>query len=238
MRRVLFLMSIVLLPGCDWSSDRSKTIQGAGKEARQERPIKDVNEVQISGVGKLIITQGDTESLVIKGDQLVLSHIKSEVDDGTLYISPKDDMQLRSKSEILYYLTVKNIKELGLSGAIELEAKSLKADELKLDISGSSRAQMGIEVDKLKVHLCGSAKIYLEGEAKKQKVEASGSAHYDAGALQSAQAKIQAEGACRVTVAVRKKLYVKSSGVSVVSYKGNPHVKVHSSGAASVKRVG
>lgn len=238
MRGLLFLMSIVLLPGCDWSSDRSKTIQGAGREGRQERPIKDVDEVQIAGVGKLILSQGDTESLIIKGDQLVLDHIKSEVDDGTLYIRPENDVHLRSKTEIEYFLTLKKIKEIELSGAIEMESKSITADELKLEFSGSTRVKAAIDVNKLKVDACGSAKIYLEGEAKKQKVEASGSVHYDAGTLESGRAKIEAEGASRITVAVRKKLEVKSSGVSVVSYKGDPHVKINAFGASSVQKVG
>lgn len=238
MKRLLFLMSIVLLPGCDWSSRGGKTIQGAGKKARQERPIKTVNEVQLSGVGKLILTQSDTESLVIKADEKVLPHIISEVDDGTLFIHPANDMQLRSKSEIVYRLSLKNIKEIELSGAVEMEAKSITANELKLECSGSTRIKAGIAVDRLKVDACGSAKIYLEGDAKKQKIEASGSVHYDAGALESARAKIESEGASRVTVAVRKKLEVKSSGVSVVSYKGNPHVKINSSGASSVQKVG
>lgn len=238
MKRLLFLVIIFLLPGCEWSSQETKTVQGTGKKARQERPIKDVDELQISGVGKVIITQGDTESLIIKGDELVLPYITSEVDDGTLYIRPQNDLQLRSKSEIVYVITVKNIKEIGVSGALEVQAESLNVDNLKLECSGTSRVQMAIDVDKLKVHICGSSKIYLEGEAKKQKVEASGSAQYDAGTLQSDRAKIQAEDACRVTIAVRKKLHVKSSGVSVVSYKGNPHVKVHSSGASSVQKVG
>lgn len=239
MKRLLIFMSILLLPACEWwSSKETKVIQGAGKMTRQERPIKDVEELQIGGVGKVVVKQGNEESLVITGDALILPHIISEVDEGTLYIKPADDLQLRSKSEIVYQITVKSLKEIGISGAVELESPLLTSQELKLDCSGATRAQLAVAVDTLKVHVCGSAKLSLEGEAKKQKVETSGSAQYDAGALQSDRAKVTTEGASHVTIAVGKKLEVNSSGVSVVTYHGNPLVKVHSSGASSVEKVG
>ena len=238
MKRLFLLISLALLPGCDWFSQSTKIIQGSGSTVRQERSIQGVDEIKLSGVGKLILKQGESESLVIEADENILSHIVSQVEGDTLSIYPEDHALFRSKSEIIYHVILHKIKEIELSGSIEMDASLITADKLELKLSGSSRVKAALKVDKLKVKADGSAKIFLEGEAKKQTVKAAGSVQYDAGSLESERAKLVVAGASRVTVAVSKKLEVEASGVSVVSYKGNPQVIISSTGASSVQKVG
>ena len=228
---------LTLLPGCDWFAS-SKTIQGSGIKAGEERPIKDVDELKVAGSGKVILKQGDTESLVIEADDNILPHIITEVDDGELSIHPEKNMNLRSKSGIMYYLTLKKIEEIKLSGAVDLESSLIEAKKLEFDLSGATKVKACIKTDTLEIEGSGASKLYLEGETNKQEVKISGSMHYDAGSLKSDVAEIEVSGASRVTVAVRKKLEVEASGVAVISYKGDPEVTIDSSGAASVQKVG
>ncbi len=228
---------LMVLPACDWFIS-SKTIQGSGIKARQEYPIKDVDELKVSGSGKVILKQGDTESLVIEADDNILPHIEVEVDDGELSIHPERNTNLRSKSGIVYYLTLKEIEEIKLSGVVELESSLIEAKKLEFELSGATKVKARIKTDTLEIEGSGASKLYLEGETNKQKVEIAGSMHYDAGSLQSEIAEIEVLGASRVTVAVRKKLEVEASGVAVISYKGDPEVTKEISGAASVQKVG
>ncbi len=237
MKQFALLSLLILLPACDWFAN-SKTIQGSGIKARQEYPIEDVDELKVAGSGKVILKQGDTESLVIEADDNILPHIIIEVDDGELSIHPEHNSNLRSKSGIVYYLTLKKIEEIELSGAVELESSLIEAKKLEFGLSGATKVKARIKTDTLEIEGSGASKLYLEGETNKQKVEISGSTHYDAGSLQSESAEIEVSGASRVTVAVRKKLEVEASGVAVISYKGDPQVTIDSSGAASVQKVG
>ncbi len=227
----------MVLPACDWFTN-SKTIQGSGTRARQEYPIKDVDELKVAGSGKVILKQGDTETLVIEADDNILSHIEVEVDDGELFIHPERNTNFGSRSGIVYYLTLKEIEEIRLSGAVELESSLIEAKKLEFELSGATKIKARIKTDTLEIEGSGASKLYLEGETNKQKVEISGSMHYDAGSLKSEVVEIEVSGASRVTVAVRKKLEVEASGVAVVSYKGDPEVIIDSSGAASVQKVG
>ncbi len=238
MKRLFLLSLFAVVPGCDWFPTNTKVIQGDGKVTRHKRFIENVAEIQLSGVGKFILTQGDTESLVIEADEKVLPFIISDVKDGELSIHPQEHMHLRSKSKIIYHVTLKELHKIELSGSIDMHADKIDSKKLEIEVSGSSRIKAALKVDKLKVKTQGSAKIYFEGDAKRQKVKAAGSVHYDAGSLESQRAKLEVAGASRVTVAVSKKLEVEASGVSVVSYKGNPQVVISSSGASSVQKVG
>ena len=106
MKRLFLLISLALLPGCDWFSQSTKIIQGSGSTVRQERSIQGVDEIKLSGVGKLILKQGESESLVIEADENILPHIVSQVEGDTLSIHPEDHALLRSKSEIIYHVTL------------------------------------------------------------------------------------------------------------------------------------
>ena len=237
MKQFALLSLLILLPACDWFAN-SKTIQGSGIKARKEYPIEDVDELKVAGSGKVKLKQGDTELLVIEADDNILPHIITEIDDGELFIHPERNTNLRSKSGIVYYLTLKNIEEIKLSGAVDLESSLIEAKKLEFGLSGATKIKARIKTDTLEIEGSGASKLYLEGETNKQEVKISGSMHYDAGSLQSDVAEIEVSGASRITVAVRKKLEVEASGVAVVSYKGNPEVTKEISGAASVEKVG
>ncbi len=237
MKQLALISLLSLLPACDWF-EKVKTIKGSGIKARQERPIKDVDELKVTGSGKVILKQGATESLVIEADDNILPHIISEVDDGELFIHPERNTNLRSKSGIVYYFTLKQIEEIKLSGAVELESSLIEAKKLEFELAGATKVKARIKTDIVEIEGSGASKLYLEGETNRQKAEISGSVHYDAGSLKSDSAEIEASGASRVTIAVRKQLEIEASGVAVVSYKGDPEVTIDSAGAASVQKVG
>ncbi len=238
MKRLLAISFLALLPACDWLAAGTKTVTGSGRREKRVVEVKNIQELKAMGCGRIFLKQGEQESLVIHADDNLLPYIVAGVDDGELIIGPKKNTNLISKLGIDYYLVVKEIDHIELSGALELETRSLKAKRLELELSGATKVKARVAVDELLVQASGAAKLYIEGFAKKQTIEIAGSMHYDAGRLQSKSALVEASGASRVTIAVDKSLDVQASGVAVVSYNGNPKTKIESLGASSVSKVG
>ena len=76
---VLVLLAVVALAsGC---------AKGEEDLASVTREVGDFDEVVLSGIGELTITQGEKESLTIEAHERLLPKITTEVRDDTLHIS-------------------------------------------------------------------------------------------------------------------------------------------------------
>ncbi|MHB1357411.1 MAG: GIN domain-containing protein, partial [Anaerolineae bacterium] len=114
---VLGLVVVLSLSGCTLSTmfGSSTRITGSGNEITETRKVSGFNGVVLSAVGKLVITQGDTEKLTITGDDNIVTLIKTEVRDGKLVIEfERLGLNVNPLTSITYNLTVVNINSLQL----------------------------------------------------------------------------------------------------------------------------
>ena len=70
----LFLIGLILLTACSLSSiqDSGETITGSGNVVTENRPVSGFDGVSHTGIGRVIITQGEEESLTIEADDNIL----------------------------------------------------------------------------------------------------------------------------------------------------------------------
>ncbi len=54
-----------------------RTIQGSGDVITESRDVSGFDSVSLTGIGRVIITQGDKESLTIEADDNLLEYITS-----------------------------------------------------------------------------------------------------------------------------------------------------------------
>ncbi len=239
MKKLAIVFLCLLLPGCVWwAGGDQKRIYGSGIIIKQERSIRDIHSVDISGMGTVVLSQGDTESLEIETDDNLMQYIISDVDGHTLKIKIDDKVRIQPSSTIVYYLAVKKIKKIVLQGAVKVKAGKIETDELSFQMFGSSRIDATIDVKELEVESSGSTKCNLQGNAEKQKIKISGSGFYNAGKLLSKECDIDVSGAARIMVNVTDDLKVDASGVAFIGYKGDPNVRKKSAGATTIQKVG
>jgi hypothetical protein len=192
--------------------------QWVGTRCRRAEERYGFSAVSLSGSGRLLIEQGETESLTITADDNLLPHIKSEVSGGRLELGSKDSMtNLRPSTEIIYKLTVTNLQDVDISGSGTADIKRVRAERLKLEISGSGR-------------------VSAAGGADDLQIEISGSGGYQGDALQSKRAGVDISGSGSAVVAVSDKLDVEVSGSGSVAYIGDPQVHQEISGSGSVRK--
>jgi hypothetical protein len=192
----------------------------------------------VSGSGELTVVQGDVESLTVEADNNLLTLIRAEVHNGRLSIGPRN-VNLRPTKAIVYRLSVKNLKDLELSGSVHGKMDAIKTDRLALHLSGSGRMEVPhLEAGTLSTHISGAGSTSVGGEVEKQEIRISGSGNHHASDLKCAQAEARISGSGHVSLWVTQSLAAHISGSGHVEYRGNATVDAHVSGSGRVRRHG
>jgi len=230
----LALVVLFALSGC---------VRGSGNVVTEEREIGEIEQVELSGVGRLEITQGDSTALTVEADDNLMQYIKTESDNGTLEISVRSGtfpfFAVDPSATIVYRLTVPALSRASLSGSGEIVGTAIETDELEIDISGSGSVDLrDLAVERFAYELSGSGKAAVSGTASRQEVTISGSGRLDAGELRCADASIDINGSGRAIVWVTDQLEVDISGSGDVQYYGSPKIDQNVSGSGSMRNLG
>ncbi|MCA9862868.1 MAG: DUF2807 domain-containing protein [Thermomicrobiales bacterium] len=201
------------------------------------RDVSNFAAIQLQGVGQMQIVQGEQEYLTIDAEEKVLKRITSEVRAGTLVIEPARDF--RTDQPIVYYVGVKTLGNLSVSGSGAASADVLTADEILLEARGTSSITItSLTATALQATLAGNSKISLAGTVERQEVTLQGTSVYDAGNLASTDATVTASDTAQAVVHANATLTATASGVAKIVYSGDAAVTPNTSGVASITQAG
>ncbi len=230
---LLFLVLVLVLPGCDWFSCCSHCPNGNENLVREEREgLAQFHEVAVNGSGTLHLSQAEIESVAVEASAHALAKVVTEVHEGVLHIYTRGGSCCGGKEVIHYYVAAPAIDAVKLSGGVKLEAPKLEVKSVALEATDSSSVEAHIVAENCVVRGSGSATFKLDGQAEKQYVELIGSGSFDGGTLAGKEGEIAAAGSAHVAMNVTEKLVISAYDESVVEYKGCPSLAIRSSGAA------
>jgi hypothetical protein len=207
---------------------------GTGGEARD---VRDFQEVELQGIGTLRITQGDTESLTIEAEPRLLRRIETTVRNSRLTIRPS--RPIRTREQIIYNLTLKQLTALDISGAGRAEAAQITGDRIHVGLSGAgAMAINALTATTLDVAVSGNGVCALSGTVDSQTVVLSGASRFEAADLASNAASVVVQGAAKATVRVSGTLNAQVSGAGQVDYIGDPAITQQVAGVGRLTKVG
>jgi hypothetical protein len=213
-------------------------IQGLGNMVTEDRPVSDFNRVSLTGVGEMIITQGEEESLTVEADDNLMPYIKTKVEKGTLILGFTDEIKnkhIRPGKRIKFNLSVADITGLDISGAGDVNVTSLDTDRLEIVVGGAGDVSIrSLTAEGLVVHLNGAGNVELAGQVAEQDVEINGFGAYQAAKLESQTAIVQVNGAGSATLWATDTLDVRIPGAGNVTYHGNPDVTKKITGVGTI----
>jgi hypothetical protein len=234
-------------------------IRGSGDVTTETREVSGFNAVNLAGIGELILTQGDEASLQVEAEDNLMRYLETEVRGDTLVLGIKESWRMNSiwpTKPIKFYVTLKDITAVTITGSGSARAEKLEATNLELNVYGSGDIQVdevnakrakvnltgsgNIEVDTLtadEVHtsISGSGECRLSGEVSQQELHITGSGDYLAKKLASQMADVTVSGSGGSTLWVTDTLEVRLSGSGDVKYYGEPQVSKNISGSGHVK---
>jgi len=237
------IFTAILLTAFALTGISQKTINDPNAE---KRGVSGYHGVAVSGSIELFLTQANEESVAISADDpKQLDKIITEVRSGILHIylenknKIKIDWKLNSK-KIRAYVSVKSIDYLSSAGSGNVHIEGgLKADKLKIDISGSGNIKGNLAIkDDLTVGLSGSADADFSGNAEKSDFHISGSGNIGTYDFVTDFCKISISGSGNVRTTVNKELSAHISGSGDVFIKGDGLIRDYtSSGSGKFKRL-
>ncbi|NCO65207.1 MAG: DUF2807 domain-containing protein, partial [Solirubrobacter sp.] len=146
-------------------------------------------------------------------------------------------IRLVPSKPINFFVTVKNLNGIDLSGVANIKEAKIKTDTMDLSTSGSSDVTLNIEANELTSRSSGSTKFNMSGTVDRQQVDISGSGTYSAADLASQDCGVTISGSGSCTVRASGTLDVRISGSGEVSYIGNPSVAQSISGSGTVRKL-
>ncbi len=207
---------------------------------QEQRPVANFNRIALSGYGEIILTQGEAESLTIETEPETLEKLRSEVRDGTLVLEFTNwwNWIFSSKPPIKYYISVRQLEGVTISGSGSLQCGGLKTDALRLLTSGSAQIDIEpLEARHVDIRVSGSAKGGIAGMTDGLEIHISGSAKILAPELKAKNAEVHISGSGDVVLNAAESLDVHISGSGSVRYFGQPRLTQHISGSGRIEAV-
>lgn len=232
--RIGLLGIVVLLLGA------CVVVRGSGSLITESRAVGNFERVDLSGSGKVLITQGEEESLTVETDDNVMRYIRTNVRNRTLHLSTDmRQLSIVSPTRLRFTLQVKDLTGLDLSGSGSIVAERVVADRFDMNLSGSGSMRIDeLTADQLNVDVSGSSNVQVGGETTRANIDISGSGDVAVDNLRSDAVDVQVSGSGTATVWAIETLDLDLSGSGAVSYYGQPSLNSSTSGSGTINNLG
>lgn len=209
---------------------------GAGEVVKDTRNVGRFNALKLSTGARVIIQQGDRYSVAVQAEQNVVPLVDTYVEDGVLVV--EDNRRFKS-SNAEVVITLRHVTSIGTTGSVAVTAQGLSAPHLSVSMGGSSALTLkSVSIGKLRAALGGSSALKVGGVADDFSSELGGSSALQASELEANAISVSSGGSAHATVWAKQSLRLSVGGSSGVSYYGDVHPMLATSGSAIVKSLG
>jgi hypothetical protein len=214
-------------------------VRGSGNIITQTREVGNFDTINVEYPAKILIIQGDTESVEIEADDDLLPELQTQVKNHTLEIFYKKtgDKHINPTQPVMITVIVKDLAEVDFTSAGELTIKGLKTDKLEVALSGAGNLKLNdIDAKNLVVNLSGAGSMDAFGTTDDLDVNISGFGGFNGAELHVKTANVTISGAGSATVWVDDELNAEISGAGSVNYYGSAKVTKQINGIGGVNQ--
>lgn len=219
----------------------NSNVMGASlfQDKKETRNVGDFDEIGLAIPANLYLTQGTKNEVIIEADEDLLEKIETEVHGSSLNIKFEKWYNYRGIGDINVYITVKDIKELVVSGSGDIMAKSaIKSDKLSFIVSGSGSVLIDdLTVNDVSAMITGSGDVKIQGKVKANELDATvtGSGDFDSKDIEFKEADLSITGSGSIQAFVSGELDATITGSGRIYYKGNPVIDADITGSGKIK---
>ena len=143
------------------SSSSSNASQGSGVAATETREVPSFTGVELAGGNNVTVRVGAERSVVVHGDDNLLSRITTQVEDSDLVVGQTPG-SIESKSPTWVEVSVPSLDALTLTGSGILAVTGIEAANVTVTLSGSGIVRASGTATRLDVDLPGSGEAGLK----------------------------------------------------------------------------
>lgn len=246
------LLSILFAPNLGWStpplihwSDGDFYVgpgdSGSGNVITETRQAAGFHAVSVDYPARVLIRQGNAESVEIEAEDNLMPNLRTEVTNGALriYYQRTGERYITPTKIVVVTVTVEELDEVDFSSAGDLALEGIKADALDISFSGAGNLELkDVDVMDLEVDMSGAGSMTASGAAENLDLDISGFGDFKGENLQCGNVRVVISGAGSATVWAESQLDAEISGAGSVNYYGSPDVTKEINGLGSVNRAG
>ena len=208
-----------------WEEDEEEW-QENSNDSEAVSNLTDFDELEISGIVDLHITQGNGYDVKLRGSSSEKEKYRVVRMGNTLVIDYDDEKSLRWKKlsfdEIRIDITMPELDKLEIKGAGKASFSGFTEDDMKIKILGAIKAEGNINARDLSVYVSGASELSLSGKGNTMDAKILGASQFRGYDYTLKDALVEASGASEASVFVTGRLEIEEGLASKVSYRGNP----------------
>ena len=211
---VVALLGTVLFGG----SSSPSLNEGSGQAMTEARTVAPFTGVTLAGTNNLIVRVGGAQSVVVRADDNVVSHVTTRVLAGRLVVGNTHG-SFSGKTPMTVTISVPRLDNVTLGGSGTIALTGIDTNRLTVSIGGNGVVHASGSADRLDVALAGTGDAELRGlTAKAVRVTVTGSGH--------------------VVVTATRRLDAAVPGTGSIGYAGDPpHVTTSITGTGAITPV-
>ncbi|HXD77725.1 MAG TPA: head GIN domain-containing protein [Puia sp.] len=215
-----------------------KRIHGNGNVTTQDRPVSNFKNVEVGGAAKVLVSQGDRNSVKIEVDENLQQFVEVLQEGNKVVVRTKPGYNLDPSGDLKIHVTSPVYNDIDASGACDIigQGTITNPEKMSLHISGAGDMKMELNAPEIDAEVSGSGNVDLKGETKNVDIDLTGAANAHCFDLKSETTKVEISGAGTADVYASVKLSAEVSGAGTVNYKGGGQVDQHVSGAGSIHK--
>ena len=243
----LFLIA-ALLSGCCNVGNLVQRVRGirvitpSDVIVTETRSVSGFTALDMRSFGKVVLTQGDSESLTITGSDNVVPLVKTTVSGGLLAIDMDrvtNITTLDRDNVLTFEITVRDLTGLTVSGLGDVEMDTLTTSALAVTMDGAGRVMLGdLSAESVEITVGGLGNVEIAGRVTRQQIEISGAGEVNNADLECQTAEVNIPGLGSATVWVTSQLTGNISGGGNVRYYGSPQTNTESTGLGKFEALG
>ncbi len=204
-----------------------------GNAVKETRNISDFSSIELVCSADLFITQGNTQSVVVEADEELMSHLFTEVVNGTLKVYIKKYRKNIHVAKV--YVTVPNLEKVSLVGSGDMTfTEVFKTKDFKIKIVGSGDLNAPLDAKNVEVSIAGSGDVKLSGIKGDFQINVGGSGDTYAKDLQLNNCDLSVAGSGDINLeGSSSKLVVSIAGSGDIEAENFKAVDVHAKVAGS-----
>jgi autotransporter translocation and assembly factor TamB len=241
MKNSILLVFATLIFGGVFQAFTYDSMTISDKIITKEYDFKNFTGLDASNDFKVHIRFSDKEDKVaIEVDEWLSKHVFVEMENGTLKIGLKDNVNIRGKETLNAYITTAKIDDFKASGDVEIYLENeLVEEEVSIKLSGDSKLEGDMKTSKMNAHLRGDSYLNLRGSTDDLDIYLRGDSRIERYGFKVENLNIELRGDSEAYLSVNGNLNIKASGDSNFYYKGSATiVKKRLSGDSSLIKKG
>ena len=203
-------------------------IEGSGNVITKDVAIQSFDELQVSGVFNVVLTQGSKESVKIEAEDNLQQLFEVKNEGNKLIVDMKKDSHFDPKKKMTVYITFKNLKSMDLKMVGNLTSEgNLSFGDLSLNNKSIGSVDLALNAQKLDIKNKSVGNLKLRGKADNAVIKSNSVGSIKAADFVVQTMDIDNDGVGSAEVNAAKELKVKESFLG----------KVRNAGSATAKRI-